>query len=37
MPAAILLGMVVLLSVVGVMMTAFIADLGAFLRELGGR
>jgi flagellar biosynthetic protein FliR len=37
MPASILLGMVVLLAVVGVMMSVFIADLGAFLRDLGGR
>ena len=36
MPASILAGMVVLLAVVGVMMTVFLATLGAFLRELGG-
>ena len=37
MPATILVGMLVLLAVVGVMMSVFVQDLGAFLRELGGR
>jgi flagellar biosynthetic protein FliR len=36
MPASILAGMIVLLAVVGVMMSVFIGNLGAFLRELGG-
>ena len=36
MPASILAGMLVLLAVVGVMMSVFIGNLGAFLRELGG-
>jgi flagellar biosynthesis protein FliR len=35
MPATILIGMLVLLAVVGVMMGAFVTDLGAFLRGLG--
>lgn len=37
MPATILIGMLVLLAVIGVMMGVFVQDLGAFLRELGGR
>jgi flagellar biosynthesis protein FliR len=37
MPATILIGMAVLLAVVGVMMGVFLSDLGAFLREIGGR
>lgn len=37
MPATILVGMLVLLAVIGVMMGVFVQDLGAFLRELGGR
>jgi flagellar biosynthetic protein FliR len=37
MPAAILIGMAVLVAVIGVMMTVFVSGLGDFLRELGGR
>jgi hypothetical protein len=37
MPAAILIGMVVLAAVIGVMMTVFVSGLGDFLRELVGR
>jgi flagellar biosynthetic protein FliR len=37
MPAAILIGMAVLLAVVGVMMGVFISGLGDFMREMGGR
>ena len=36
MPATILGGMLVLLAVVGVMMSVFLDDLGAFLRQLTG-
>jgi flagellar biosynthetic protein FliR len=37
MPATILIGMVLLLGVLGVVMSVFIADLGGFLSDLGGR
>ena len=37
MPAAILIGMAVLLAVVGVMMGVFVTSLGDFMREMGGR
>jgi flagellar biosynthetic protein FliR len=37
MPAAILIGMAVLVAVIGVMMTVFLSSLGDFLRELVGR
>jgi flagellar biosynthesis protein FliR len=37
LPATILIGMLVLLAVIGVMMSVFVTDLGAFLRDLGGR
>lgn len=37
MPASILIGMMVLVSVIGVLMGVFLTDLGSFLRDLGGR
>jgi flagellar biosynthesis protein FliR len=36
MPATILIGMAIMLGVLGVMMAVFLADLGAFLRDLKG-
>ena len=37
MPAAILIGMAVLLAALGVMMGVFVTSLGDFMREMGGR
>jgi flagellar biosynthetic protein FliR len=36
-PASILIGMAILMAVVGVMMSVFIGELGAFLNQLAGR